>query len=110
MRIDISDIIQRIGICYKDESWAKEVLEQIYCQVPRSMIHHRFKNRIEFIDGSYVVAFSATDFNTRGRKLNKIFVQEGVDKEFINGHLRTCLLKQVMQEVVLDPTSEVYFW
>ena len=107
MRIDIS---QRIGICYKNEEWAKEVLEQIYCQVPRSMIHHRFKNRIEFIDGSYVVAFSANDLNTRGRKLNKIFVQEGVDREFIDGHLRACLLKQVLQEKTIDPTSEVYFW
>lgn len=107
MRIDIS---QRIGICYKDESWAKEVLEQIYCQVPRSMIARRMKNGIDFIDGSYVRIFSADDLNTRGRKLNKIFVQEGVDKEFIDSHLRTCLLKQVMREVVLDPTSETYFW
>lgn len=107
MRIDIS---QRIGICYKNESWAKEVLDQILRQTPEKMIHHRLKNRIEFIDGSYIVAFSANDLNTRGRKLNKIFVQEGVDREFIDGHLRACLLKQVLQEKTIDPTSEVYFW
>ena len=107
MRIDIS---QRIGICYKNEEWAKEVLDQILRQTPKNMIAERMKNGIDFIDGSYIRIFSVDDLNTRGRKLNKIFVQEGVDKEFIDSHLRTCLLKQVMQEVVLDPTSETYFW
>ena len=38
MRIDIS---QRIGICYKNEEWAKEVLDQILRQTPENMIAKR---------------------------------------------------------------------
>lgn len=107
MRIDIS---QRIGVCYKDENWAKEVLDQIYLQTPKNMIYHRLKNRIEFIDGSYVVAFPANDLNTRGRKLNKLYIQEGIDEEYIKTYLRPCLcLPNLLRERVIDPTGEVYF-
>ena len=108
MRIDIS---QRIGVCYKDENWAKEVLEQIYSQTPKNMIHSRKKYRIEFIDGSYVVAFSAKDLNTRGRALDRIFVQEGVDEEFVNEHLRPCIKRHaILKEIIVPSTGEVYFW
>ena len=108
MRIDIS---QRIGVCYKDKEWGKEVLDQIYSQTPKNMIAKRMKNGIDFIDGSYVRIFSANDLNTRGRKLNKIFVQKGVDEEFINGHLRNCLcMPNLLRERIIDSTGEAYFW
>lgn len=108
MRIDIS---QRIGICYKDEAWAKEVLDQIYSQTPKNMIHYRLKNIIEFIDGSYVAAFSANDWNTRGRAFDRIFVQEGIEEEFINEYLRPCVKRHaILKEVIIPSTGEVYFW
>ena len=107
MRIDIS---QRIGICYKDENWAKEVLDQIYLQTPKNMIAKRMKNGMDFIDGSYIRAFPATD-SCRGRKLNRLYIQEGIDEEYINTVLRPCLcLSNLLQERVIDPTGEVYFW
>ena len=107
MRIDIS---QRIGICYKNEEWAKEVLDQIYSQTPKNMIAKRMKNGIDFIDGSYIRAFPAND-NARGRKLNKIYVQEGVDEEYVNTVLKHCIIhKSILRETIIDPTSEVYFW
>lgn len=107
MRIDIS---QRIGICYKNEEWAKEVLDQIYSQTPKNMIAKRMKNGIDFIDGSYIRAFPAND-NARGQKLNKIYVQEGVDEEYINTCLRYCLcMPNLLRERVVDSTGETYFW
>lgn len=107
MRIDIS---QRIGICYKNEEWAKEVLDQILRQTPENMIAKRMKNGIDFIDGSYIRAFPAND-SCRGRKLNRLYVQEGVDEEYINTCLRPCLcLPSLLRERIIDPTSEVYFW
>ena len=107
MKIDIS---QRIGICYKNEEWAKEVLDQIYSQTPENMIAKRMKNGIDFIDGSYVRAFPANE-SCRGRKLNKIYVQESVDEEYINTHLRPCIMfNDILRERVIDSTGEVYFW
>ena len=107
MRIDIS---QRIGICYKNEEWAKEVLDQILRQTPENMIAKRMKNGIDFIDGSYIRTFPAND-SCCGRKLNRLYVQEGVDEEYINTYLRPCLcLKNLLQERVIDPTGETYFW
>ena len=107
MRIDIS---QRIGICYKNEEWAKEVLDQIYLQTPKNMIAKRMKNGIDFIDGSYVRAFPAND-SCRGRKLNKIYIQEGIDEEYVNTYLKPCIIsKSILRETIIDPTGEVYFW
>jgi hypothetical protein len=108
MRIDIG---QRIGICYRDRKWAEDVLEQILNQTPKVMVARRMNNGIDFIDGSNIRLISATADNVRGYKLNKIFVQEGVDEEYINTCLKHCIIhKSILRETVLTPTSEVYFW
>ena len=68
------------------------------------------KNGIDFIDGSYVRAFPAND-SCRGRKLNKIYIQEGIDEEYVNTVLKPCIIhKSILRETIIDPTGEVYFW
>jgi hypothetical protein len=107
MRIDIS---QRIGVCYKDESWAREVFDQLLRQIPPQMVYKHSDRRIELIDGSYIMRFPATD-SARGRKLNKIYIQEGIDEEYINTVLKPCIIhKSILRETIIDPTGEVYFW
>ena len=106
MRIDIS---QRIGVCYRDESWARAVFDQILRQIPPQMVYQHNDRRIELIDGSYIIRFPANE-SCRGRKLNKIYVQEGVDEEFINTVLKPCLwLPNLLQERIVESTGEVYF-
>ena len=107
MKIDIS---QSIGVCYRDERWAEELLDEILNQAPENIIEKRMKNGINFIDGSYIRTFPCTD-TCRGRKFNKLYVQEGIDEEYIDTYLRPCLcIRNLLRERVIDSTGKTYFW
>ena len=100
----------RIGICYKTKEWGVEQLKKLASLIDESMIESATETRVCLKDGSYIIAFPGTD-SARGRKLHKIYVQKGVDDDYINTVLRPCIMRMppLMIECVDDETRQTCF-
>lgn len=103
-------IAKKIGICYKDKEWGKEQLNRCLFLIDPDLIEDKSDRRVTFKDGSYIVVFPCTD-SARGRKLDNIYIQRGVDPEFINTVLRPCILTtpRIQMEHIDDETGTMYF-
>lgn len=100
----------KIGICYKTKEWGVEQLKKFAFLIDENMIESITETKIYLKDGSYIIAFPGTD-SAKGRKFHKIYVQKGIDDDYINTVLRPCIMRtpQLMIECVDDETRETYF-
>lgn len=103
-------VAKRIGLCYKDKEWAKEQMGKFLYLLNPDIIEAQTDSKVCLKDGSYIVAFPCTD-SARGRKLDKIYMQQGIDADYINAVLRPCILHSpaLQMECIDDETGIRYF-
>lgn len=108
----MSVISVNIGIFYKDKEWGEQTMKDFACLVPNECIQGRMKDRIVFRDGSCIRIIKAESLSVRGYKFDKVFVQQGIDEEFVNAYLRPLLVNRnnrIYKEYVDEETRQKCF-
>ena len=100
------------GVFYKDEDWGKQIMEEFAFSAPNECIQGRTRDSILFRDGSSIRMVKADSLSVRGYKFDKIFVQQGIDEEFINTYLRPLLVNRnnkIYEEFIDEETKQKCF-
>lgn len=100
----------RVGVCYKDKAWAVEQIKRMASLINPDAIEQQRDLCVELKDGSYIKGIPCSD-SARGYKFNKIYVQRGVNEDFINTVLCPCIITapRIQMETVDDETGMMYY-
>ena len=97
----INYIAQRIGIYYKDKFWLEDFLNELLKNIPEDIIVRREKDCIRLKDGTFIKAVKA-NFNARGQKFDKIFMQSGIDEDTYEINIRPTQMQRYYHPLVFD--------
>lgn len=97
----INYIAQRIGIYYKDKFWLEDFLNELLKNIPEDIIIRREKDCIRLKDGTFIKAVRA-NFNARGNKFDKIFMQSGIDEDTYEINIRPAQVQRYYHPLVFD--------
>ena len=97
----INYIAQRIGIYYKDEFWLEDFLNELLKNIPEDIIIYRKKDCIKLKDGTFIKAVKA-NFNARGQKFDKIFMQSEIDEDIYEINIRPAQVQRYYHPLVFD--------
>ena len=110
--INTSAIAVKIGVFYTDENWGRQTMEDFAFLVPNECIQGRTRDSILFRDGSSIRMVKATEFSVRGHKFDKVFIQQGIDEDFVNTYIRPLLINRnyrVYREYIDEETRQKCF-
>lgn len=99
--IDKDDLLRygveyTVGIFYKDISWAKSVYDILYRKL-NAAIHTCRRNRYHMditLHGGMRYLFIHADANARGYKFNRIYLQPGINQDYIDDIIVPSLVNQ----------------
>ena len=110
--INTSAIAVKVGVLYKDEDWGEQTMKDFAYLVPDECIQGRTRDSILFRDGSSIRMVKATEFSVRGHKFDKIFIQQGIDEEYVNAYVRPLLINRnnkIYKEFIDEETRQKCF-
>ena len=105
----MSAIAVNIGIFCIDEEWGRKTMEDFCFLIPDECIQCRMKDRVYFRDGSSIRVLRMNENVLRGRRFDKVFIQQGISDDIIDKCVRPCLVNRVYKEFIDEETRQKCF-
>lgn len=94
-----------VGVFFKDEDWADYIFNLIIKEITNDnhftgkiVKCHSMRDSKIFFDNGSCIRFIKADNSVKGGKFDRVLIQKGIDKEYINIYIRPCILEPIKDE------------